>query len=341
MALPQPKGRGDWITLAQLRIPNILRVRVAATIRQLEVKISESGPPNRRAQPHILDTAIQRMLEGGQVIAMRPERLEQDDRETLFYTLPEFYPEPATGRMNRLLVHYRMHRTLARTQDYCGDVLEKVIEATFAAAGPQYQYVGRLPAGNIGSLDGVWQLSGQRIGVEAKNVREWIYPRSERVWRMIRKCLVVDAVPLLVTREAAYVTHMLFSRMGMLAFETHRQLFSPLVAPYLAYIRHTDELGYKDVLTWDPTKPHPHLLTFLQKTVPQVLPATAAQWQGRRDLLALFAEQLGVRLDDQTRRRRYREFSRIVFPPPEPVELDEDQEDESDEYEEFGGADDW
>jgi hypothetical protein len=63
--------------------------------------------------------------------------------------------------------------------------------------------------------------------VEAKNARECIYPSSERVWRMIRKCLLVDAVPLLVTREVAYITHVLCSRMGMLTFEMHRQLSSP------------------------------------------------------------------------------------------------------------------
>jgi hypothetical protein len=336
MALPAPKGREGWVALAQIRILRVLAVRIAATIRQLEVKISESGPPTRRAQPHILETAIGRMLDTGQLVAMRPERLARDERETLFYTLPEFHPNPAMERMNRLLVHYRAHRMLARTQDYCGDVLEKVIDATFAAAGAQYQYIGHgIPGEDIGSLDGVWQLNGQLIGVEAKNVREWVYPRSERVWRMIRKCLVVDAVPLLVTREAAYVTHMLFSRMGLMAFEIHRQLFSPLVpAYYLTGIRHTDELGYKDVLTWNPAQPHPHLLRFLRTTFPRELPGVAARWATNKALLTEFAinRRLGARLDDGVRERLYREFSQIVFPPPEPPAL------EPDEYEdEFGG----
>lgn len=216
MALPEPKGKESWIALAQLRITRVLQRRVAATIRQLEVKICESGPPKKRPQPHILDTAIERMVKGDQLIPMKPPRLKADEQETTFLTLPPYYPEPATQRMRELLVYYRLYRTWAETQEYCGDVLERVVENTFVAAGAQYQHLGRLPMGmpDVGELDGVWELNGQRIGVEAKNWRAWIYPSSPAIWKMIRKCLVVDAVPFLVAREVAYITGVLCSKMG-------------------------------------------------------------------------------------------------------------------------------
>jgi hypothetical protein len=41
-----------------MRFCNVLSARVAANIRQLEVKISESGPADKRPQPHILNVAL-------------------------------------------------------------------------------------------------------------------------------------------------------------------------------------------------------------------------------------------------------------------------------------------
>ena len=279
MPLPTPKGRAGWIALAQVRVQRVLRARSSPRFASSRWKISRVRSPDRRAQPHILDTAIKDMVAAGDLVPMRPSGWS-DERATLStrrvtHPEPGHSPdEPAPGA----LPHAPDARADTRLLRRCA---QRVFEATFlAAASAGYEYVGRLPNDDSGPLDGVWRLNGHLIGVEAKNVREWIYPSSERLWRMIRKCLVIDAVPLLVTREVAYITHVVCSRMGMLAFETHRQLFSPLIPPYyLTGIRHKDELGYKDVLTWDPDHRHPHLLTFLEKTLPRVLPATVAQWQ--------------------------------------------------------------
>jgi hypothetical protein len=100
-------------------------------------------------------------------------------------------------------------------------------------------------------------------------------------------------------------------------------------------------ISIDDVRSWQPDQPHPHLLAFLQKTLPRLLPDTAVQWRERRDLLELFAVnyELGVgKIGDRVREDRYRQFSRIVFQrqPPEPEP--EGTEESPDEYDEqFGG----
>ena len=63
MPLPVPKGRGAWVALAGIRLRLVLGRRIAATIRQLEVKICESGRADIRPEPHILAEAL-RLLRG-------------------------------------------------------------------------------------------------------------------------------------------------------------------------------------------------------------------------------------------------------------------------------------
>jgi len=99
----------------------------------------------------------------------------------------------------------------------------------------------------------------------------------------------------------------------------------------------TDQLGYKDVLTWNVARPHPHLLAFLTTTLPRLLPGAAVEWTANRELVTQFAadRKLGVgNLGKIERDKIYREFSQIVFPRPDPAE------DEPDQYEdEFGAID--
>ena len=187
--LPVPRNKTEWIELAALRIERILKVRVAATIRQLEVKICESGPPSKRPEPHILSSGLEKLRESGRLRVFQPPG-ESRQNETKFYSLVEHYPNATKARVNELLVPYRVHRMFAQTAEYSGNVLEEIVRASFKAAD-SYRYEGKLPKNT--PLDGVYIWGGTTLGVEVKNVREWIYPHSDRVWAMVRKCLELNA----------------------------------------------------------------------------------------------------------------------------------------------------
>jgi hypothetical protein len=96
---------------------------------------------------------------------------------------------------------------------------------------------------------------------------------------------------------------------------------------------------------YEPGRTNPHLLRFLQQTLPAALPDAVSRWNENKTLLDLFAVhlQLGGKIDEQTRERRYREFSRVVFPRPQPVEVEDDAptEDLGDEYDDQLGGDHW
>jgi hypothetical protein len=155
----------------------------------------------------------------------------------------------------------------------------------------RYAFKGRLPART--PLDGVYDLDGALVGVEVKNWREWVYPMSETVWVMVRKCLELDAVPLLVCRKMAYVNRVMFGRLGMLGFEFYRQVFSERVAHLLPPIQHKDRLGYKDVIAVSQAA-HDPLVRFLRDTVARQLPTYRERWERNRELLTEFAVNRGL-----------------------------------------------
>jgi hypothetical protein len=185
----------------------------------------------------------------------------------------------------------------------------------------RFEYQGRLPKSN--PLDAVYVVDGAtRMGVEVKNIREWIYPMNCEAWVTIRKCLVLDFVPFLVARKMAYLTREVFRRLGILAFEFHRQVFAPSVAEDLVDIQHIDRLGYKDVITL-PMAPYEPLSAFIQK-VPPSLPGLRTRWDAHRPLLEEFAirRRLGYRKTTNARREQHRkEFLNEVLREAQPTYL--------------------
>lgn len=192
-------------------------------------------------------------------------------------------------------------------------MLEGICRASFDAAGG-YVYLGTGLAD--AELDGIYQIGSEKVGLEAKNVREWIYPMSGEVWEMVQKCLQLDTLPMLVTRKTAFQAKVFFEALGITHFDVFRQYFSRSVAQYLKDIQHTDLLGYKDVLAVD-IAPNPHLVNYLKNTLPPNLAARRAVWNARRDIIEEFAigHNLGDRnMRDQQRHRYYPALREALFP---------------------------
>lgn len=86
-------ARADWIRMGYNRLPNILdRVRYAS-IRQLESKISEAGPPHMRPSPVHLSEAVRQRVGQGDIV------VEAHLRRPSGGTYPEFY-KPADFDVN-------------------------------------------------------------------------------------------------------------------------------------------------------------------------------------------------------------------------------------------------
>ncbi len=117
-------SRSQRVLLARKRIENILRARILATEKQLESKISESGPLDQRCDPHILSQAIKQL--------QKEQALEvlHGPMDSKFYALRSVYkplnPEH-TDRRDLLFDLYGRYRRASQQQKLCGDVLESII----------------------------------------------------------------------------------------------------------------------------------------------------------------------------------------------------------------------
>lgn len=199
---------------------------------------------------------------------------------------------------------YSVYKTCANSDVHCGDVLERVVHASFNESqtfgvihseivdgAPAVITVGGRTIDNSSPVDHLvqHQPTGVLMLVEDKNIRDWFYPdsRAEDLARMIAKALTNNTPPMLVTRKVPYVTRLMLKRIGILAFEMHHQYFHPEVADEMAEVRHTDGLGFHDVrFTIDA---NPNLTRYLDRLSSGVIEDYADIFRSNEDVLTAFA----------------------------------------------------
>lgn len=287
--------------LARKRIRNILSVRILASTKQLESKISESGPTDQRCDPHIISTVIRKMNDVTTI---------EGPGKTSFYVLKStYFPEfdkADQERTNTVFKLYENYRQLTMNPDLCGHALETVVWNTIRSTDLYFPIGGmgkpvksfdqiELP----GAVDFILSSKTSQFLVlgEAKNLREWIYPSSKELWEFIHKAVVfhqlgVNTVPVLIARKIHYSTRLLFKRIGILGVETHRQLFSPSIADQLIDIRHKDGLGFHDIST--DLEPPTWLRNFFEKTIPKEAGSVSAQFKTSLPILEKHAKNMST-----------------------------------------------
>lgn len=293
-------ARDARIAIGKRRLKNILRDRLYANQRQLESKISEAGPDHQRVDPHLISVALKDLLAEGQI------SVQQGPQGTKFFTLPTFdaaHPDDAARKILIDEVYSRFH-AITKQRPLCGDALETVIRGSFSDAGGYLEFGSRSnPVMNFGSiqlpgeLDSVQLLSNPvlLIVVEAKNLREWIYPEKEEVWGLINKALLlVDApmpvVPFFVARKIPYYSRLVFKELGVLGFEMRKQYFDPSVAADVVDFRDKDKMGFHDVLA--DLSPSATLSAYLSETMKAHGPTYAARFKRNAPILRRYSGQL-------------------------------------------------
>lgn len=97
---------------------------------------------------------------------------------------------------------------------------------------------------------------GITVIVEVKNIRQWIYPRTQELYQLLSKGAEISAMhperavlPLLVCRKAHFTTRKMAKDMGFFVIETQRQYLpeSSLIAPELLEEIRT-EIGVSDLV---------------------------------------------------------------------------------------------
>ncbi len=88
------------------------------------------------------------------------------------------------------------------------------------------------------------------VGIEVKNIREWIYVNRAEVTEMLGKCCALNAVPVLIARRIAYETFSVLNACGVLIHQTYNQMYPKNDEGLANSVRQKHLLGYVGCGGW-------------------------------------------------------------------------------------------
>jgi hypothetical protein len=286
--------RADRLDLAKKRLVNILKAQTVCCDRTLEQKISDAGPNPQRVEPSVLTVARNELVQQGVI------RVKKEGNAPWYYL--KGVTDAAVEERMRVLV--ALHRS---TQDgvfknRVGQTLEiavmKAIQRSgigFLGSFPDLEkhddstaYTKVDPPLDIngkrmekGPLDFVVFPGGVCTGIEVKNYRTWLYPRSTEVKELLWKCGDVGAVPVLIARRLPFITIRLLQMGGCLIHENYNQLYPVADAKLADAVRTTNLLGYHDVRIGN--EPDKRMLRFIGELLPVLAKGAGGTFQTLRE----------------------------------------------------------
>ena len=272
-----------------------------ADSRTLEQKISDAGPANQRIDPHVLTRVRRSLEERGEVIQRRESGVP-------WYHLSTTPADVVQHRLDELQPIHERTRD-GRFAQRLGQTLEIAIFRALRdlhAVSPEVQFFGGFrdleehdDATHYSKVDPE-MISGEHVGgglvdfvlttpdgvrgaIEAKNIRQWLYPDREEIDELLQKALALDAVPILIGRRIPFVTFHLLSTCGVLFHETYNQLYPEADAELAAEAKDKRLLGYHDIRVGN--QPDARLRRFITENLVALLPDARNRFERFRDLL--------------------------------------------------------
>lgn len=291
----------DREQLARKRILSILRKHGVATARTLEQKISDAGPSNQRIDPHVLTPVRNQLVKTGDIIKITNGA-------------PWFHLKttPEDTVKNRLAEQLPIHKQYGKIGSRVGQCLEIAIYRALLEQD-ELDYLGSFknlddhddshpykkeepPQSLSGrSLDGDERLDflvrhqeAGWAGIEAKNVREWLYPDRSEIAELLHKAVTLDVVPVLIGRRIPFVTFKVLSPCGVLFHQTYNQLIPEADRELAEKAKNKNLLGYHDIRIGN--QPDDRLLKFIGTNLPKILPGARDRFDDYKDLLGDFGD---------------------------------------------------
>lgn len=279
-------NRDDRVMEAVLALENFMDDHLAASKIELEAKLIDvhySSPP---FEPAHLHNATKMLLAS--------EKIERVTEPTRGGGRPPLLVTTATAGRSRRVTDTAARKRLLMSR-YYSYVQGGEEEASSSLAGPAGEAafqsaflrasIGASLAENfrdrtsvprilgaavpVGPLDNAFVLQpldiqtfaprppwGTLALVEVKNIREWIYPRTQELYQVLYKSALIqranpeaNILPVLVCRRAHLTTKFMAKDLGFFVIEARRQYLpeSSLIDPALL-LEMTDELGINDLV---------------------------------------------------------------------------------------------
>ncbi len=287
--------------IAQKRIFSILTKHGIATARTLEQKISDAGPLNQRIDPHVLTTVRNQLVEEGDVIKITNGapwfHLKTTPEDTVKKRLAEQLPihkqHGEIGSRIGQCLEIAIYRALLKQDnlDHIGsfnDLDDHDDSSLYSKEEPPHSLSGKSLTGKQRLDFLIRHQEAGWAGIEAKNVREWLYPDRAEIAELLHKAVTLDIVPVLIGRRIAYVTFKVLSPCGVLLHETYNQLLPEADRELAEKAKNKNLLGYHDIRIGN--QPDDRLLKFIGTNLPKILPGARDRFDDYKDLLGAFAD---------------------------------------------------
>jgi hypothetical protein len=270
-----------------------------ANMRTLEMKISDAGPANQRVNPHVLTRVRKIQMDAGRLILVQNVWYHRSNEpkarvEERLELLKPIYA--ATNNANLKLrlgqtLEIAIHRALELGPlNFVGGFpdLEDHDDGTlYKKEEPPLRFSGKKMPGDKRFDFLAFHPTAGSIGIEAKNVREWIYPNRPEIRDLLHKSVTSDSIPVLIARRIPYVTFRLLETCGVLLFENFNQLYPLTDAALAKAVVQKDLLGYHDVRAG--TQPNDRLREFITRIMPARADEARRRFNKYSDLLHQFA----------------------------------------------------
>ena len=137
------------------------------------------------------------------------------------------------------------------------------------------------------ALDFIVASGGDLCGIEAKNIRPWLYPHDPDITEAIKKARTLDVVPVIIARRIHFSTFKALSACGVIVHQTFNQRMAAADADLAAHAAHKDLLGYHDIRVSN--APDPRLTRFIDENLPILIPQSRGKLADNGDLLDAYA----------------------------------------------------
>lgn len=290
-------SRDERHLIARRRLMKNLERLTVASMRTLEMKIADSGPAEMRVDPHILTAARNELQQEGLIIRKQSlwyHRADADEdaigaRLAALVPLHDRTAAPAFTRRLGQTLEIAVFKALKESGlHFVGgfnDLDDHDDSTLYSKEEPPRSFSGRRMPGDRRFDFLAFHDSGP-LGIEAKNIREWLYPDRAEVRELLYKAAEADTVPVLVGRRIPYVTFRLLWACGALVFENFNQLYPTSDATLAAEVQEKTNLGYHDVRVG--ADPNPRLFKFITETISAKAQQSRERFEQYRDLLGEF-----------------------------------------------------
>ena len=317
----------EWRQRGMEAIHGLVQREEAVTQMEMEAKLADksAGPATGlvKIQPHHLTRARQRLLDAGVIHRVR-ERTRGGTREIATFSFDPDVKKARRAAARKRLLQARFLSWSLPSSDWGNAppvpaALERVVQASLLQAAPYGYRLARPEGGEVrtllgssvpgGSLDNAAFYTGLDahgsptstivVPVEAKNLRQWVYPQTQELFQLLDKSARMQVahpsarfVPVLVCREKHHLTGVMANQMGFHVIATWRQYVRPIAASYDEGARERfdqvgDELGFNLELREEAVGP---MIDHFTKHLPKRADEASRRWAaicGHPDVPAL------------------------------------------------------